>query len=79
MSEIIVIDPGHGGLDHGAVNGSYQEKLFNWKIANVVKDCLKDYDSQVYIVQPSTEFKSTARDEWLILNLQYKLLQHKSK
>lgn len=63
MPERIVIDPGHGGLDTGAVNGSYQEKLFNWKIANVVKDCLKGYDSQVYIVQPSTEFKSTAKDE----------------
>lgn len=33
MSEIIVIDPGHGGLDPGAVSGSYQEKLFKMQAA----------------------------------------------
>lgn len=75
MSEIIVIDPRHGGLDPGAVNGSYQEKPFNWKIANVVKDGLKNHDCTTYIVQPSTEFKSTSRDELIVPVQRAKLLK----
>lgn len=61
--EIIVLDPGHGGLDPGATAGPFMEKAFNWQIANIVKDCLTTYDCQVYIIQPSTEFHSTAKDE----------------
>lgn len=36
----VVIDPGHGGSDPGAVNGSYREKDFNLNIALQVRDLL---------------------------------------
>ncbi len=37
---IVVLDPGHGGYDSGAVAGGIQEKDVNWKIANRVKEIL---------------------------------------
>ncbi|PTX64729.1 N-acetylmuramoyl-L-alanine amidase [Melghirimyces profundicolus] len=37
---LVVIDPGHGGTDPGAVNGSYQEKNFTLQIGLKVRDFL---------------------------------------
>ncbi|WP_074011071.1 N-acetylmuramoyl-L-alanine amidase [Numidum massiliense] len=37
----IVIDPGHGGTDPGATNGSHQEKTFTLAIALKVRDYLQ--------------------------------------
>ncbi|MBA4494813.1 N-acetylmuramoyl-L-alanine amidase [Paenactinomyces guangxiensis] len=39
----VVIDPGHGGNDAGAVNGSYQEKNFTLEISRKVRDYLLDH------------------------------------
>lgn len=48
----IVIDPGHGGSDSGAVNGNYQEKNFNLSIALKVRDYLQDnYDVNVFMTR----------------------------
>lgn len=41
MSKIVCIDPGHGGTDPGAVNGTHFEKDKALKIANQVKACLE--------------------------------------
>ena len=41
MTKIIYIDPGHGGLEPGAVNGHRYEKNDNLKLAKAVKDKLK--------------------------------------
>lgn len=38
---IIVIDPGHGGKDPGAVNGNYYEKNLVLKVSKLLKDKLK--------------------------------------
>ena len=37
---IVILDPGHGGDDVGAVAGGIQEKDVNWKIATRVKEIL---------------------------------------
>ncbi len=37
---IVVLDPGHGGSDVGAVGGGIYEKDVNWKIATKVKEIL---------------------------------------
>ena len=37
---IVILDPGHGGDDVGAVAGGIQEKDVNWKIATKVKEIL---------------------------------------
>ena len=50
---LIVIDPGHGGKDPGAVGNGLQEKQLNWTVANLVKDKLAKYDVKVIISQPS--------------------------
>lgn len=48
----IMIDPGHGGSDPGAVNGSHQEKNFNLSIALKVRDYLQDnYDVNVLMTR----------------------------
>ena len=37
---IVILDPGHGGYESGAVRGNYIEKDLNWKIATRVKEIL---------------------------------------
>jgi len=44
VSKIIVLDPGHGGSDPGAVGNSVKEKDINLKISLATRDALKDYD-----------------------------------
>ena len=55
---VVILDAGHGGIDPGAVNGSYQEKTYNLKITLKVYELLKDVpnlqvrlmrDSDVYL------------------------------
>lgn len=40
MSKVIYLDPGHGGTDAGAVNGSRRESDDNLKLALLVRDIL---------------------------------------
>ena len=35
---IVMLDPGHGGTESGAVYGGVVEKTVNWKIAKRVKE-----------------------------------------
>jgi len=47
--KIIVVDPGHGGKDPGAVAGGLYEKTLNLKVANYLKNLLEEDGSvQVY-------------------------------
>lgn len=54
----IVIDPGHGGKDTGAINtklGLYERNQV-WKIANYMQEYLKEYyDTNVYLTCPTFE------------------------
>ncbi|MCL1847416.1 MAG: N-acetylmuramoyl-L-alanine amidase [Coriobacteriia bacterium] len=40
---VVALDPGHGGLDPGAVRGDLEEKDLNWVIANACKEELLNY------------------------------------
>lgn len=59
----IVLDPGHGGRDPGAVANGLQEKFLTWEIANGVKKRLDKMKCEVVVIQPSTFKNSTKEDE----------------
>lgn len=61
---LIALDSGHGGLDQGASGNGLIEKAVTWKLANMVKTVLADYDAEIVIVQPSCDNpNSTGNDE----------------
>lgn len=51
----IVIDPGHGGSDPGAINGSYQEKNFTLAIALKVRDYLVNHYQATLLMTRTTD------------------------
>ncbi|GGA33700.1 sporulation-specific N-acetylmuramoyl-L-alanine amidase [Kroppenstedtia guangzhouensis] len=52
MAKKVVIDPGHGGSDSGAVNGSYREKDFTLDIALKVRNYLvNNYDVNILMTR----------------------------
>lgn len=50
-NRIIVLDPGHGGKDSGAVNGSYAEKRIALSVASLVKEKLEKDGAIVYMTR----------------------------
>jgi len=51
---IIVIDPGHGGEDPGAVSGPYREKSFNLQVAGAVAGYINErYTASVHLTRIS--------------------------
>ncbi len=60
--KIIVIDPGHGGRDPGAVANGLKEKDVNLKIAKILKKVLeKDGRFKVYLTRNRDKFVSLYR------------------
>ena len=57
---VIALDPGHGGSDPGAVNGSLVEKTLNLKIAQYCKAALDQYSG-------ITTFMTRTSDEYVEL------------
>lgn len=58
---LIVIDPGHGGSDPGATNGSYQEKNYTLRIGLKVRDyLLANYQTDVLMTRTSDTTVSLA-------------------
>lgn len=55
---IIVIDPGHGGSDPGAMRGNDQEKTMTLDIANLVVENLKAHGATVYMTRHDDTFVS---------------------
>ncbi len=50
----IMLDPGHGGSDPGAVSGSYKESYYNLMIAKYCRDALMEYSGvKVYMTRTS--------------------------
>ena len=49
----IVIDPGHGGVDTGASNGSYHESKFTLDYAKSLKDALEEKGLKVKLTRES--------------------------
>lgn len=52
---IIVLDPGHGGTDPGAVNGSYQEKKYTLDIALKVRSYLQNNYQATVLMTRTTD------------------------
>ena len=55
MIKGIIIDPGHGGVDVGAVNGNIYEKDLNLKISKAMYDEFKKLGIPVYITRTGDE------------------------
>lgn len=53
----IVIDPGHGGSDPGAVRNNLKEKDINLEISKKVKSKLKKLGADVYLTREKDEYK----------------------
>src|SRR5215210_9512647 len=53
----VVLDPGHGGTDSGAVNKKYglQEKVQNLKVATSLKSLLESHVCKVYMTRTETD------------------------
>lgn len=61
---IIVLDPGHGGSDPGAVGSGLQEKELVLDIAAKTRDALASYDADVYMTRDSDiDFEPAERAE----------------
>ena len=52
---MIVIDPGHGGIDSGAVGNGIVEKDLTLKISNYIFDRLKELGADVFITRENDE------------------------
>ena len=61
-NKVIVIDPGHGGLDTGASRGNVLEKDLTLDIALKVRECLRDMGMKNIIMTRSTD-KTLTLDE----------------
>ncbi len=61
-NKIIVIDPGHGGLDTGASRGNVLEKDLTLDIALKLRECLKEMGMKNIIMTRSTD-KTLTLDE----------------
>lgn len=58
----IVLDPGHGGLDSGAVGGSYKEKDINLSVGLKLRDLLQSHGAKVIMTRDTDTFiELTAR------------------
>ena len=61
-NKVIVIDPGHGGLDTGASRGNVLEKDLTLDIALKLRECLRDMGMKNIIMTRSTD-KTLTLDE----------------
>ncbi|MEM4992888.1 LysM peptidoglycan-binding domain-containing protein [Priestia sp. SB1] len=52
--KVVVLDPGHGGADAGAVNGSYYEKNLTYALATKAKQYLENMGYRVYVTRTSS-------------------------
>lgn len=68
MAKKIVIDPGHGGNDSGAVGNGIVEKEYNLMISKYIYDRLKELGADVYITRDSDETLSPAERVNRVLN-----------
>lgn len=50
-NKLIVIDPGHGGTDPGAISGGYIEKNMNLKLSLAIRKSLIDYGYDVQMTR----------------------------
>jgi N-acetylmuramoyl-L-alanine amidase len=58
MKKTVLIDPGHGGKDPGALNGAFVEKTLNLKAALALRDYLTPYDCEIIMTRTTDVFLS---------------------
>ncbi len=58
---VIVIDPGHGGRDAGAVANGYKEKNINLAVALKVANILKSFGYEVILTRSGDEYVSLSK------------------
>ncbi|HOA36719.1 MAG TPA: N-acetylmuramoyl-L-alanine amidase, partial [Bacillota bacterium] len=58
MSKLIILDPGHGGSDPGAVGNGLKEKDLNLAISLATRDELKNYNCTVKMVRTKDVYVS---------------------
>lgn len=51
LNKVVVIDPGHGGLDNGASSGNYYEDEINLEISYILKEELESRGAVVYMTR----------------------------
>lgn len=56
MKKTVVIDPGHGGSDPGAVSGKINEKDLNLQVAKILKDLLDQKGMTVYMTRSEDRY-----------------------
>lgn len=56
MKKTIVLDPGHGGSDPGAVAGKVQEKELNLQVAKILKGMLDEVGMTVYMTRSEDKY-----------------------
>ncbi|CCO08552.1 N-acetylmuramoyl-L-alanine amidase [Desulforamulus hydrothermalis] len=75
MGKILVIDPGHGGKDAGAVANNLLEKDLNLAVSKGIQQELKTYDVKVLLTRETdvflsllarSEFSNSARADYFI-------------
>lgn len=62
FGKIIFVDPGHGGRDPGAIQGSTYEKDLNLEISLVLRDTLMEKGAIVYMTRENDEDLSSKWD-----------------
>lgn len=63
--KVVVIDPGHGGSDPGAIGPTgYSERVANWEIAIRLKKLLEDAGSTVIMTRSGPYEAATAPEDW---------------
>lgn len=55
-NKIIIIDPGHGGKDPGAISGKIKEKYIVLKVSKYLVQYLKEMDIKVYMTRNRDKF-----------------------
>src|SRR5690606_20569048 len=56
MKKTVVLDPGHGGSDPGAVAGKVQEKDLNLQVAKILKGMLDEAGLTVYMTRSEDKY-----------------------
>lgn len=55
-TKIVVLDPGHGGSDPGAVAGKIKEKDLNLQVSKILKEILVEAGVKVYMTRTEDEY-----------------------
>ncbi|WP_160118382.1 N-acetylmuramoyl-L-alanine amidase [Bacillus sp. V59.32b] len=70
--KVIVLDPGHGGTDSGAVGKTHNERSINLSTANELKTLLQNAGAKVIMTRTSNTSRKLELSERVAISHQYK-------